>query len=371
MARIIHFFKLVLINLFTFLILLVIVNWGCGLYLKKFVQASRDVLPNYKTDQAYAKNIFQDYNSVQHQYEPFVGWKTLPYEGKTLHINKQGLRTHLTPFVSDSTNQIVRFFGGSTMWGEGSDDQHTIPALFNAKNSMYQVFNHAQLAYNTRQELDALISLYSLSEKSDLVIFYDGVNDAAFLCPTEIEELPAHRLVPMFRQKLYVQKSVFVKEVAMKVFAENLIKVVQRFSDSPKNRASLYNCISDPQKAEEIASIFISNWELAHEIVTERGGKFIAILQPAAFIGNPNTSHLKLDSELGKNFSEVYRLIKQKIAERKYDWVYDFSDDFNGKDYIYIDFCHVSSNGNEIIANHLSKILVSVIQEDQNKSESH
>jgi hypothetical protein len=242
------------------------------------------------------------------------------------------------------------------MWGEGSDDQHTIPALVNAAIPTSQVLNHAQLAYNTRQELDALITLYSRNEKPDVVVFYDGVNDAAFLCPTEINNLPSHRLVPMFREKLYVKQKSIVKQIFYKLFLENIIRVINQYSESSK-KPSPYNCLSEPGKAEEIADIFMKNWEMANEIVTARGGKFIAILQPAAFVGSPNTNHLTLDPDLGNNFSEVYRRIKLKIKEKNYPWIYDLTDRFDGSETIYIDFCHVSPNGNELMAKSIAQIL--------------
>jgi hypothetical protein len=361
-VKIIRLLKVVAINFVTFALLLIIVNWACGLYLKKSAQGSRDALPNYEKDRDQAKAVFTDYNRVQHQYEPFVGWKTLPYTGKTLHISNEGQRIHTPPTFTGTRTKTVRFFGGSTTWGEGSDDQHTIPALFNEALPQYEVFNHAQLAYNSRQELDALITSYSKENKADIVIFYDGVNDAAFLCPREIKQLPAHRLVPMFREKLYVSKSAYVKDLLSKIFIENILKVIHVLTFKPSPETSAWNCVSEPGKAEEIAEIMIKNWELANEIVTQRGGKFIAILQPAAFIGKPRTDHLKLDEELGKNFVAVYEHLQRKIAERKHGWIFDLSQKFNGTEYIYIDFCHVSPNGNAIIAKELSTIVSSVDQ---------
>ena len=354
-VKIIRILKVVAINVVSFALLLVLVNWACGLYLKRAGSVKRETLPNYANDYAHAEKVFNDYNRVQHQYEPFVGWKTLPYNGSTLHISAEGRRIHSAP--TEQKEKSVHFFGGSTMWGEGSDDEHTIPALFNAWNPQYDVYNHAQLAYNTRQELDALISLYAVDTRPDIVVFYDGVNDAAFLCPKDIKQLPAHRLVPMYREKLYVGKMAFVKEIAAKVFIENTMKVIHKFTYKPTPDNSPYDCLSNPEKAEQIASMMMKNWEMAHEIVTNRGGVFIAVLQPAAFIGKPRTEHLRLDEELGKNFQEIYKRIQQKISERSHPWIIDLSDRFNGDEYIYIDFCHVSPNGNEIIAREISNII--------------
>ncbi len=353
MAKLLHFIKFIAINVISFIVLLFIVNWVCGFFLTS-AQARRHDLPNYDNDREHATEVFKDYNSVKHEYYPFVGWKTKPYTGKTTHIDKTGARIHTPPQNSGHT-KTVRFFGGSTMWGEGSDDQHTIPALFNAAFPEYKVHNHGQLAYNTRQELDALITLYSKNDSTDIVIFYDGVNDAAFLCPKEIDELPAHRLVPMFRAKIYVGKSKLVKEAVVKAFAENIFRLIRKHSG--RKRESPYNCISDPEKAEEIAEIMMRNWELAHKIVTDRGEKFIAVLQPAAFIGNPRTDHLETDEDFKANFAAVYKRIQAKIAERKHPWIYDLSNLFDGDEYIFIDFCHVSPNGNEKMAKAISDIV--------------
>ncbi|HYG00988.1 MAG TPA: SGNH/GDSL hydrolase family protein [Chryseosolibacter sp.] len=354
--------KFILINLISFAVLLALINWGCGLYLKSIdKKAQRENLPNYSSDHAYATKVFHDYNSIQHQYEPFVGWRCKPYKGETTTVGEHGFRIHpASNKTTTSETKTAWFFGGSTMWGEGSDDNHTIPALFNKDLPEYQVKNFGQLAYNSRQELDALISSYSKGDRANLVIFYDGVNDAAFLCPKEISELPAHRLVPMYRDKLYTGKAKLAKEIVAKIFFDNILTLVyrnQRQSESP------YDCVSNPKKAEQIAEIMMRNWELAHEIVSNRGGRFMAILQPAAFIGNPQLDHLELDPDLGQNFEAVYKNFKKKIKERNHPWIFDLSDKFDGEQRIYIDFCHVSPNGNEIIAKEISR-LVGTLEEE-------
>jgi hypothetical protein len=350
-------FKIIFINLVVFAALLAGINWLCGGYLKsQDGQAGRELLPNYNSQKDRAKEIFRDYHQVRHQYEPFTGWKCLPYRGSSLTIANDGERKHKAD-SSQTSSRSVHFFGGSTMWGEGSDDQHTIPAIFSSLNEAYSVYNHGQLAYNTRQELDALITLYSLDKKPDVVIFYDGVNDAAFLCPKEIKTLPAHRLVPMYREKIDATKSEMLADLAGKVFLENTMKVINKHSRESGASNSPYDCVTNPAKAEAIAEIMMKNWEMAHELVTSRGGEFIAILQPAAYVSHPRTDHLKLDADLGNNFKAVYERLKTKIAQRQHPWVYDLTGEFDGKDYIFIDFCHVSPNGNEIIAREISSVM--------------
>jgi hypothetical protein len=157
----------------------------------------------------------------------------------------------------------------------------------------------------------------------------------------------------MYREKLYTRKSAIIKELTFDIFVKHSLSVIQKISRQ-ETENSLYDCAVNADKAEAVAEMMMKNWEMAHEIVTSRNGQFIAVLQPAAFIGNPRTDHLELDEELGKNFQEIYKRVKQKIADRKHPWIVDLSAKFDSDDYVFIDFCHVSPNGNEIIAREIS-----------------
>jgi hypothetical protein len=355
MKNIVSYLKSFSISIFIFLVLVAITNWGCGLYMAKMGGEKRHLLPGYAEDPAYAEAIFNDYHSVAHRYKPFAEWQMLAYTGKTLHINEQGLRTHSAP-TGATAKPIIRFFGGSTMWGEGSDDAHTIPALVHQKINTGTVINHGQLAYNSRQNLDALISLYAKGETADVVIFYDGVNDAAFLCPNEIQELPGHRLIPLFQKKIYGGKKQLILTALNNLFTENILLFIQYRQNTSDKKPSLYDCLNT-DKGVTVASMLMANWEMAHELVTSRGGKFIAILQPVSYIGSAQVEHLQLHEELGENFRFVYDELQKLIIEKGHPWVYDLTPAFNGNEYIYIDFCHVTKAGNRIIADKLTDVL--------------
>jgi hypothetical protein len=356
MKKVIPILKTIMINLSIFLVLLIVVNWGCGVYLSGKGGEKRNELPNYENDRQLAKDIFHDYHQVSHRYKPFTEWQMLPYSGKTLTINEAGYRVHQSPVLPDS-GPVVRFFGGSTMWGEGADDAHTIPALFQATFGRGTVANHGQLAYNSRQELETLISLYAQGEKTDIAVFYDGVNDAAFLCPKDITELPGHRLVPMFQSKIYGGKKQVIITILNNLFTENILLVIRHFKNVNNQNVGLYNCVGE-EKGKDVARMLVETWEMAHTLVTSRGGKFIAILQPASYIGTPRVDHLELNPELGDNFRAVYTEIKRLVAERQYTWVIDMTDAFDGEQYIYIDFCHVTAAGNERIAARIYQAIV-------------
>jgi hypothetical protein len=354
MKRVITLLKTVSINVGIFFVLVVLVNWMCGLYMAGKGGEKRNELPNYEDSRQLAQEIFYDYHQVSHRYKPFTEWQMLPYTGKTLTINEAGYREHKTTHTT--TGPVIRFFGGSTMWGEGADDAHTIPALVHAKLGNGTVHNHGQLAYNSRQGLETLISLYAQAQQTDIAIFYDGVNDAAFLCPTDITELPGHRLVPMFQNKIYGGKKQLILSALNNLFTENILLTIRYFK-KPQQATGLYNCAGE-EKGKEVARMMMNTWEMAHAVVTSRGGKFMAVLQPASFIGKPRVDHLELNAELGENFKAVYAELKKLMAERQHSWIIDMTDAFDSDAYIYIDFCHVTATGNEIIADRLKQALV-------------
>ncbi|MEQ1587017.1 MAG: hypothetical protein ABL895_14115 [Cyclobacteriaceae bacterium] len=363
------YLKYISFSLFVFLALLAITNWLCGIHVSSLNQERRNELPNYAEDPVYAQTIFDDYHNVGHRYKPFAEWQMLPYEGKTLHINEQGLRDHALP-PGATHEPIIRFFGGSTMWGEGSDDTNTIPALVHQKINSGTVVNHAQLAYNSRQSLDALISMYSQGEKADVVIYYDGVNDAAFLCPHEIQELPGHRLIPLFQEKIYGGKKQLILSALNNIFTENILILIRNYQNTRENKSSLYNCLNT-DKGKNVARMIMDNWEMAHDLVISRGGKFIAVLQPVSYVGLPRLDHLELNEELGSNIRYVYQELKKLINERGHPWIYDFTNSLDGNDYFYIDFCHVSPKGNNIIADNFIKILSGDFLSNQQDSTNH
>jgi hypothetical protein len=122
-----------------------------------------------------------------------------------------------------------------------------------------------------------------------------------------------------------------------------------------------YLCSCDPSRAELVASQLVNNWRIAHNLVESFGGTFIGILQPVAYISHARTDHVKQDMErperngLSAQYEAVYPLIRKKI--KKYNFMFDMTQAYNSDMYVYIDFCHVSRNGNEIIANMINKIV--------------
>ena len=123
----------------------------------------------------------------------------------------------------------------------------------------------------------------------------------------------------------------------------------------------MYNCSNNEERAYEVAETLVRTWEAAKEITENKGGKFVAILQPVAFFGSPSIEYLNLttsnDIALTKEYKTVYPLI-QKLAYRSNINFVDLSSIYNGCGNCYIDFCHVGPQGHNILVDALSKKLI-------------
>jgi len=329
-------------------------------------------LPNYgDVDRAYAEKIFSEFNGgIETRYEPFIGWTRLPYRGITITIDEAGDRVHPSPPPSRARG-VVRFFGGSTMWGTGVDDRGTIPALFAAMNPGFEVHNHGETAYTSRQSLDRLINLIAAGEAIDLAVFFDGVNDVVQQCRRGIP-VPGHSRVLQIREALEALRPEAWYEpfvpLARRLFVAHSVDLGQsvlrklglRQEEEPPG---LYECSESPEKARAVADNLIATWRIAHTLVEAEGGELIALLQPSAHTGSPRVDHLErhLDPELGREFAAVYPVIQERIREVGEPWIHDLTRAFDREDtgdqFILIDDFHATANGNAIVARRVAALV--------------
>jgi hypothetical protein len=328
----------------------------------------RAALPNYP-DEEYAAQIFKETALTQSrvEYVPFIEWKRQSFEGETVTIGADGDRIDDVPDPTDPEAPSVHFYGGSTMWGEGSDDNGTIPASFALMNPQHRVFNHAEPAFVSHQGLESLIADLNEETSIDTAISYDGVNEVAVLCRSDTSA-GGHLKEDAFRHRLTEGSSAFSLWQATKTLlftrTQQLVDRLVREEDESEGGLpdDFFDCDDDPVKARAVAGTLLANWQHARAIGTVEGFEFIGILQPVAYVGTPRLDHLPgLTSDdprqLAPQYEAVYPLVQEAIAESQKTWMVDLTHSFDGSRQIYIDFCHVTSDGNEIMAAAISKLI--------------
>src|SRR3546814_23708 len=209
---------------------------------------------------------------------------------------------------------------------------------------LFRSYNHGETSYVSRQALAQLINLYSQGERSDLVVCYDGVNDVGALCRREIELPGTLRQKQIQREMEYASGLLKIWGAAYDLLFEYTVRAVAQLSDSD----GPYDCSSNPEKAQRVAAHLVETWTVAHDLVAARGGRFIGVLQPVAYLGRARTGHIRADlsarGTLGQQFEAVYPLVRQKMAA--YGYLHDLSSAFDADQSIFTDWAHSNRRGN-------------------------
>jgi hypothetical protein len=312
-------------------------------------------LPNY-AGVAWARTHFAEFAALTTRYISYIEWRRQPFKGETINLTgPYGRRA--TIGTAESGKPSVYFFGGSTMWGTGADDANTIPSLVTQIGG-YRAMNWGESAYTAHQSLVLLIQLLQEGHRPDVVVFYDGVNDVSHKCRAELTP-SSHAREGQIRSALAATKGENVYGlsymaqplVALARVVSSRIALFTRSGSSSRQ----YACHSDANRAREIADGFISDWDVARRLVESYGAKFIGILQPVTYYSNTKLEHLRLSDIEKRQFEAVYPLIRQKMAGRP--GLYDFTGVLDHDEHIYIDFCHLSPNGNRHVAQKLVETL--------------
>ena len=308
----------------------------------------------------WASTHFNEFSILNTTYFDYITWRRDDFEGDTITI-VNGLRATYEPTNLNSNADEYFFFGGSTTWGTGVNDENTYPSIF-AKRLSTHVNNFGETGYIARQSLALLTNYFVDKSLSDLsgqhIVFYDGVNDVAHRCRSEISGLGNVRE----QQIQSVLSSITNEKYSFGKLFEQLTQFLQAVTrrlgmvSASTIASENYACSSDPKRAEEIAKTLVETWQVASDLVIKRGGKFTAILQPVAFIGSANIGYLELtsanDTALSMQYETVYPLIRQFAAAANIDFV-DLSSVYDDCNNCYIDFCHVGPQGHQILVDNL------------------
>ena len=122
------------------------------------------------------------------EYEPFTGFKEVPFRGKFVNIDPAGFRfsKDQAPWPPSPKAFNVFVFGGSTAFGSGVPDNETITSYLQEAGTSdhasppLAVYNFARPAYFSSQELILFEQLLSSGFVPQVAVFIDGLNEFIF-----------------------------------------------------------------------------------------------------------------------------------------------------------------------------------------------
>lgn len=132
-------------------------------------------------DAPWASDLFDELNALEYDYVPFVVSRAVDRAGPLITM-RDGVRQSHQPRVQSGDEPVeIWFFGGSTMFGEGQRDAHTIPSevarLAERDRLAVRVRNYGQQGYTAWQELLVFEQEVASRSAPDVVVFYDGTNE--------------------------------------------------------------------------------------------------------------------------------------------------------------------------------------------------
>ena len=362
--------RLVAINLVVVGFLITLLNVGAliglSIYdaIRPIQHADTHRLPNYR-DVDWAETHFREYAAISSRYEAFYGWRYEPFEGRTVTIDEEGRRRSVAAAGAQDERRAERsvaFFGGSTMWGVGADDAGTIPSAYGRLAPDREAVNFGSIAFNAHQQLNLLIKELAEGYRPEAVVFYDGVNDALQKCHVDNQDAFGHaqesriRTVLDENQRWSAPPLHYALLPAVKLFEEVLQVLARRVGSGIVS----YDCDQRPEKAEAIAWQMLTDWRIAREQAERHGAQFLAVLQPTAYESASRLDHLELDPVWGRQYATVYPLVLDlldgEFADLK-DVFLDLRAALDRDEYLFIDWCHLSPNGNAIIAKRIDQAL--------------
>lgn len=128
----------------------------------------------------FAKELFSELIKTNHTYDLFLGVRNRSVKGNYVNV-VDGVRKSLRPA---NPRYVIWFFGGSTMFGIGQRDDHTIPSevvrAAAADGIAVDAVNFGVSGdVRWQEDLRFAEALASDRPRPDLVVFYDGWNDAS------------------------------------------------------------------------------------------------------------------------------------------------------------------------------------------------
>ena len=153
----------------------------------------------------WRERYFEDIQRASGGYWPFTEYRPADFRSPYLNITGWLRRTY-RPAGDQADMPKVWMFGGSTTWGEGQRDEHTIPSevarLADRDGLPIVMDNYGERGWTHFQEMILYEQELGLHEAPDFSVFYDGANEITSQSLINAA-VPTHPLAYAYAQKLF------------------------------------------------------------------------------------------------------------------------------------------------------------------------
>ncbi len=361
------FLGLVTSNIGTLVILIVVGHFAIGLLwgMKEGAQGKyydpRFETPLYENFEDIATLARESVESRrQMKFRPHVIWRSDPYEGRYVNVDAQGQRKTIKSPAPDAKK--VFMMGGSTMWGEGSPDDGTIPShLQQILGEGYDVYNMGETGYTSVQELNYLMDQLSRGNIPDIVVFYDGVNDGFTYVYSPGEPRSIHEPEKMvgFRPQAQTLSGAFIDLYRHSEY-RHLDRLAKLFSGGGRKADTPWDEQIRPKidaNVRQTLDHYEAFMKQANALADAYGFEVYYFWQPNLFsdrrpiLGHEDRILQDASPTWVDSQKALYKAAREHFTGRNNEKVFYIGDIFDdlGRP-VYIDWCHISPDANRMVA---------------------
>lgn len=301
------------------------------------------------------------------QYFSYIVWRRGLYHGDLIGIDKQGLRRTFHSYC-DGNAFTIWIFGDSTLWGTGSTDWETIPSRLAEKyeNAGQKVCirNFGEHGWVSTQEvIELMLELKRATRTPDLVIFYDGTDDAFLAYQAGSHDV--HQNFEDFRDRF--ERSRTEKKPGFTYLRlTNTYRLLQQFAmqlEPPRPR--------HPLSAAEVSSLagwavenYEKNMDIVDSLAAQYGFRDLFFWHPTSWAGHKPLTAAERNEQLlwdkDPNVSRVFHKTYELCGALKRKNLFYLGDILDGhQERIYFDNTHLNPEGNRLVAQYLFQVLQS------------
>ena len=333
---------------------------------------------SYYQNVDWAEDYWREYRETYEgklvQFKPYVGWNREEYHGEWVNIDSNGVRKTWLPNVANNKLLPTLYvFGGSTVWGSGARDDYTIPShlskLLHENDFDHMLFNYGESAYSITNNIMQLVVLLKNGQIPDHVIFYNGINlvHSAYNNGDprvhSINNLFASRISDSNKGssldyiRIGLHKLIFSNSMIIKVLSSVFTSktTINHYKPTLQYKPDIVEKLGD-----EIIEYYKSCLVLVNNLAKGYGFDVIFLWQPVIFTENKlfDEEYRVSEKLYNKQVSELYKYCNRQVSNIKVPNFYNISDVLvNRENMIYIDFAHLTEEGNKIVAEKIISII--------------
>jgi lysophospholipase L1-like esterase len=297
-------------------------------------------------------------------WKPYVYWQRKPFQGDYINVGEEGIRKTWQPDDPRAAHgREIFMFGGSTLWGSGARDGHTIPSelarLFANDGMETAITNFGETGYVTTQEVIRLTLELQKGNVPRLVIFYDGVNDVFSSLQAGRAGWPQNEAHRVAEFNILGSRRRLFREASRTGFERSGIGQFARWARRGMEAAAdVAPRLASEALARETVEYYEKNVDIVEGLGRAFGFEAAFFWQPAIFTKTPLTPYEEDRERDHRYAAEMYRSATAHVRGHQglmgRPHFFDLSGVFeNDPAQRYVDFCHTNESANRKIASRI------------------